>query len=149
MILEFLINRLVNSKCVYTEWRVPDHPLVAGLAGAVVRLRHNSTRQEREQDRRRSVFMRVCPESSPEHPKLFGRREDSESHNATYKNRLHNTRVRSVGRVHNQLNLLAFQMNENDKAMHAHYQRTRDETGYDQRFAYRPERLPRPLLKAA
>ena len=97
----------------------------------------------------RSVFTRVCPESSDEHHKLFGRREDSESLNATYKNRLNDARVRSVGRIRNQLNLLAFQMNENDKAMHAHFSRSGDENAYDKRFSYRPERITKPLLKAA
>ncbi len=143
------INKLVNSKCIYTNWRVVDHPLAVAMAGGTVRLRHNSTKEERDNKRRRSVYMRVSPESCPEHPKLFGRREDSESHNATYKNRLKDARVRSVGRVRNQLNLLAFQMNENDKAMYAHFWRTGDYEGYDQRFAYRPERLAEPLLKAA
>ncbi len=143
------INELVNSKCIYTEWRVADHPLAAEAAAATVRLRHNSTNREREQNRRRSVYMRVCPESCPEHPKLFGRREDGESHNATYKNRLNHARVRSMGRIRNQLNLLAFQLNENDKAVYAHFWRTGDYEGYDKHFAYRPERLAEPLLKAA
>ena len=77
------------------------------------------------------------------------KREDGESHNATYKNRLDHARVRSIGRIRNQLNLLAFQMNENDKARYAHFWRTGDEEGYDKRFTYRPERLTEPLLKAA
>ena len=93
--------------------------------------------------------MRVAPESDPQHPGLFGRREDSESFNATYKNRLNNARVRSVGRIRNQLNLLAFQMNENDKAMYAHFWRSGDQDAYDKRFSYRPQRLTKPLLKAA
>ena len=97
----------------------------------------------------RSVFTRALPESDPMHPKLFGRREDSESFNATYKSRLKKARVRSVGRIRNQLNLLAFQMNENDKAMHAHFKRSKDKAAYDKRFSYRPERITKALLKAA
>ena len=143
------INQLVNSKCIYTEWRVVDHPLAGAIAGAWVRLRHNSKREEREKNCRRSVYMRVSPESCPEHADLYPKREDSESHNATYQNRLKDARARSVGRIRNQLNLLAFQMNENDKAMYAHFWRTGDEEGYDKRFAYRPVRLAEPLLKAA
>ena len=143
------VNELVNAKCIYTEWRVVDHPLVGTMAGAMVRLRHNSTKEEREKSCRRSVYMRVSPESCPDHPVIYPKREDSESHNATYKNRLDHARVRSVGRIRNRLNLLAFQMNENDKAMYAHFWRTGDEEGYDKRFTYRPERLAKPLLKAA
>ena len=115
----------------------------------MVRLRHNSTKQERENDCRRSVYMRVLPESCPDHLEIYPKREDGESHNATYKNRLNNARVRSVGRIRNRLNLLAYQMNENDKAMYAHFWRTGDYEGYDKRFAYRPQRLAEPLLKAA
>ena len=143
------VNELVNSMCIYTEWRVVDHPLVGTMAGAMVRLRHNSTKEEREKNCRRSVYMRVSPESCPDHPEIYPKREDGESHNATYKNRLDHARVRSIGRIRNQLNLLAFQMNENDKAMYAHFWRTGDEEGYDKRFTYRPERLAEPLLKAA
>lgn len=143
------INELVNSKCIYTEWRVVEHPLVGEKAGSMVRLRHNSTKQERENDCRRSVYMRVLPESCPDHLEIYPKREDSESHNATYKNRLNDARVRSVGRIRNRLNLLAYQMNENDKAMYAHFWRTGDYEGYDKRFAYRPVRLAEPLLKAA
>ena len=142
-------NELVNSKCTYIEWRVTDHPLVSKWAGAVVRVRLNSTKEERLQNRRRPVYMRVVPESDPMHPKLFGRREDSESFNATYKDRLNDARVRSVGRIRNQLNLLSFQMNENDKAMHAHFKRSKDEDAYDKRFSYRPKRITKALLKAA
>lgn len=143
------VNELVNSKCIYTEWRVVDHPLAGAMAGAMVRLRHNSTKEEREKHCRRSVYIRVSPESCPEHPEIYPKREDGESHNATYKNRLNDARVRSVGRIRNQLNLLAYQLNENDKAMYAHFWRTGDYEGYDRRFAYRPERLAEPLLKAA
>ena len=134
---------------IYVTWVVADHPLASKWAGAQVRVRNNSTQKERRENSRRSVFTRVCPESDPEHQKLFGRREDSESFNTTYKNRLSNKRVRSRGRVRNQLNLLAFQMNENDKAMYAHFQRTGDQAAYDKRFSYRPKRLKKPLLKAA
>ena len=61
---------------------------------------------------------------------------EGESFNATYKDHLKNARVRSVGRIRNQLNLLAFQMNENDKAMHAHFWRSGDPNAYDKRFSY-------------
>ena len=47
------------------------------------------------------------------------------------------------------MNLLSFMMNENDKAMYAHFWRSGDYDAYDKRFAYRPVRLSEPLLKAA
>ena len=141
------VNPLKCSKCLYVEWTVADHPLAGMFAGATVRLRHNSTKSERESGRRRSVYLRVCPESCPEHRKLFGPREDSESHNSTFKANLDYQRVRSVGRIRNELNLLAFQQNENDKAMYAHFLRTGDTAAYSTRFAYLPPRRAGPLLK--
>lgn len=114
-----------------------------------MRLRHNSTKSERESGRRRSVYLRVCPESCPEHRELFGPREDSESHHATFKANLDYQRVRSVGRIRNELNLLAFQQSENDKAMYAHFLRTGDTRAYSSRFGYLPPRRAGPLLKAA
>ena len=143
------INKLKRSKCIYTDWKVADDPLAGGFAGATVRIRHNSTKEERKSGRRRSVYLRVCPESSPEHRKMYGPREDSESSNSTKKASLYDDRVRSVGRVRNQLNLLAFQQNENDKAMYGHFLRTGDADARSKRFAYMPPRRAGPLLKPA
>ena len=142
-------NRLKNSRVIYCEWQVADHALAGDLAGATARIRHNSKKREIETGRRRSVYLRVCPESSPEHPKVFGLREDAESHNSTQKRQLIDGRVRSVGRTRNALNLLAFQMTWNDTAMYAHYMRHANIDAYATRFAYKPPRRADPLLAAA
>ena len=142
-------NRLKNSRVIYCEWQVADHALAGDLAGATARIRHNSKKREIETGRRRSVYLRVCPESSPEHPEVFGLREDAESHNSTQKRQLIDGRVRSVGRTRNALNLLAFQMTWNDTAMYAHYMRHANIDAYATRFAYKPPRRADPLLAAA
>ena len=87
------INDLVNSKALYTEWRVADVSLAKEFAGAKVRISHNSTEQEIQAQRRRTVFTRVCPESCPEHSDLFGLREDAESENSTAKSKLQDNRL--------------------------------------------------------
>ena len=46
-------------------------------------------------------------------------------------------------------NLLAFQQNENDKAMYGHFLRTGDTDARSKRFAYMPPRRAGPLLKPA
>ena len=138
-----------THKDLYVVWRVADHRLASKWASAEVRVRQNSTQKEIDENNRRTVYVRPCPETHADHQKLFGRREDAESFNATYKSGLNGGRVRSVGRVHNQLNLLAFQMNENDTAMYAHHWRLGYQAAYDERFSYRPKRLKKPLLKAA
>ena len=143
------INELVNSKALYTEWRVADVPLAGEFAGAKVRISHNSTKEERESDRRRSVFLRVCPESSPEHSEFFGLREDAESINSTAKSRLQDDRVRYKGRIRNRLARIAHRHSENDKSMYAYLIRRGDVDAYRRRFSYKPIRWEDLLPKAA
>ena len=143
------INRLVNSKALYTEWRVADVPLAGDFAGAMVRISHNSTQEERESDRRRSVFLRVCPESCPEHRDFFGLREDAESINSTAKSRLQDDRFRYRGRIRNRLARIAHRQNENDKSMYSYLKRRGDMAAYRRRFSYKPLRWEDLLPKAA
>ena len=143
------INDLVNSKALYTEWRVAKVDLAKEFAGATVRISHNSTDEERESGHRRSVFLRVSPESCPEHRDFFGLREDAESHNSTHKSHLDNDRVRSKGRIRNRLNLIAYRQNENDKGMYGYLIRRGDMTAYRKRFTYKPIRWEDSLPRAA
>ena len=41
------INQQKAKKVIYTQWRVPGHPLAGDLADATLRIRHNSTKDER------------------------------------------------------------------------------------------------------
>ena len=143
------INDLVNSKAIYAEWRVADVDLAKEFAGAVVRISHNSTEAERESGRRRSVFLRVCPESCPEHPDFFGLREDAESINSTHKRQLDDDRFRYKGRIRNRLHLIANRQNENDKSMYGYLIRRGDMAAYRKRFTYKPIRWEDTLPKAA
>lgn len=143
------INDLVNSKALYGEWRVADVPLAKEFAGAMVRISHNSTAEERASDRRRSVFLRVCPESCPEHPAFFGSREDAESINSTHKSQLDDDRLTYKGRIRNQLHLIAHRQNENDKNMYNYLIRRGDMTAYRKRFGYKPMRWEDWLEQAA
>ena len=134
------INDLVNSKALYTEWRVADVPLAQEFAGAVVRISHNSTAEERRSGRRRSVFLRVCPESCPEHRAFFGKREDAESINSTHKSQLNDNRVRYKGRIRNRLDHIAHRQNQNDKTMYNYLIQKGDMAAYRKRFNYKPLR---------
>ena len=143
------INDLVGSKAIYTEWRVADVPLAGEFAGATVRIAHNSTEEERESGRRRSVFLRVCPESCPEHGDLFGLREDAESINSTAKSHLQDDRFRYRGRIRNRLQRIANRQNENDKNMYGYLIRRGDMAAYRRRFNYKPIRWEDLLPRAA
>ena len=143
------INHQKAKKVIYTQWRVPRHPLAGDLADATLRIRHNSTKDERLSNNRRSLYSRPIPESDPCFDTLFGIRENAESNNENLKAKLRNKRARSVGRTRNQLNLIAYQLTENDKTLFAHYQRIEDETGYAKHYGYRPPSRVRPALAAA
>ena len=143
------INQQKAKKIIYTQWRVPRHPLAGDLADATLRFRHNSTKDERLSNNRRSLYSRPIPESDPCFDALFGIRENAESNNENLKAKLHNKRARSVGRTRNQLNLIAYQLTENDKTLYAHHLRTEDETGYAKHYTFRPPSRARPTLAAA
>ena len=102
-----------------------------------------------ESDHRRSVFLRVCPESCPEYRAFFGLREDSESINSTHKRQLDDDRVRYKGRIRNRLHLIANRQNENDKNMYGYLIRRGDMAAYRRRFTYKPIRWEDTLPKAA
>ena len=143
------INQQKAKKVIYTQWRVPRHPLAGDLADATLRIRHNSTKEERLSNNRRSLYSRPIPESDPCFDTLFGIRENAESNNENLKARLRNKRARSVGRIRNHLNLIAYQLIENDKTLFAHYLRTEDETRYAKHYRYRPPSRARPALTTA
>ncbi len=97
----------------YSDYAVPDHPLVPRhLVGATTRIRHNSTREEREmtpRHQRRTLALRIVSEADPDFDSLYGLREDSESNNSQYKQTLHHGRARTVGANSLRLDLLAYQ----------------------------------------
>ncbi len=123
--------------------------LAEEFAGATVRIAHNSTDEERESDRRRTVFLRVCPESCPEHRDFFAFREDAESINSTHKSHLDDDRVRYKGRIRNRLHLIANRQSENDKNMYGYLIKRGDMAAYRRRFTYKPIRWQDQLPKAA
>ena len=143
------INDLMQSHALYSEWRVADVALAGEFAGAMVRISHNSTDKERASNRRRSIFLRVCPESCPEHRDFFGLREDAESINSTHMSQLDEDRVRYVGRIRNRLHLIANRQNENDKNMYGYLIRRGDMAAYRRRFTYKPIRWEDSLPRAA
>ena len=143
------INQQKTKQIIYTQWRVPRHPLAGDLADATLRIRHNSTKDERLSGNRRSLYSRPIPESDPCFDTLFGIRENAESNNENLKAKLHNKRARSVGRTRNQLNLIAYQLIENDKTLFAHFLRADGDTGYAEHYTFRPPSRARPALVAA
>ena len=143
------INQQKTKQIIYTQWRVPGHVLAGDLVDATLRIRHNSTNKERLSNNRRSLYSRPIPESDRCFDALFGIRENAESNNENLKARLRNKRARSVGRTRNQLNLIAYQLIENDKTLYAHFLRAEDDTGYAEHYTFRAPSRARPALAAA
>ncbi len=93
---------------IYGSWRIPDRPEVPRrLRGATTRIRHNSTKEEVAENRRRTRALRAIAPGTDAFNELFGIREDAESMHSHLKSRLINRRARSTGVIRKQLNLHA------------------------------------------
>ncbi|MBU6330654.1 MAG: hypothetical protein KGR18_11965 [Acidobacteria bacterium] len=90
------------------------------LRGATTRIRHNSTSEEIASKRRRTRALRPIPPGTEAFDLLFGIREDSESTNNHLKSLLVNRRARSTGLLRQSINLRAYQILTNIKALIAH-----------------------------
>ena len=110
---------------IYGTWRIPDRPEVPRrLRGATTRIRHNSTKDEIAENRRRTRALRAIAPGTDAFNELFGIREDAESMHNHLKSRLINRRARSTGVFRQQLNLHAYQALTAIKALIAHSIRT-------------------------
>jgi len=95
---------------IYVTWAIPDRPDIdRNLRNATVEIRHNSTKSEVADNRRRTRGLRVVPESDDSFDRLFGHREDSESTNHHLKMTYPNGRARSVGRHRQFFDLFGYQ----------------------------------------
>lgn len=96
---------------LYGHWRIPDIPEVPiTLRRGQIRVRQNSTDEERAIKRRRTRALRTIPETDPDFVRLYGLREDAESMHHHLKSQLVNRRCRCVGDTRNLLYLLMYQL---------------------------------------
>ena len=108
-----------------THWSIPNNPLVpASLRGAKARVRHTRTLSERNVGKSRSRALRIFPESDQRFDDIFGLREDSESANSDYKNRLWNKRCRTMRHESVEFNNIGYQMHVLITALVAYHNRT-------------------------
>ena len=115
-----------RHRCTYySDYAVPDHPLVPPHLVGATTIRHNSTTHERDvrPHRRRTRALRIVSEADPDFDSLYGLREDSESNNSQYKQTLHHGRARTVGANSLRLDLLAYQCVTIITALVAHHRR--------------------------
>ena len=133
---------------INTLWVVADKTLVpARLQGAVARIRHNPTKHERDSGKSHSRALRILPESDERFDDIFGRREDSESANSDLKNRLWNSRCRTMSHNSVEFNNISYQIHTLITALVAYHNRT----GADMSRWFGQHKLPRkePLLALA
>ena len=110
---------------INTLWGVADNTIVPPrLQGAVARIRHNRTNHERETGKSHSRALRIFPESDQRFEEIFGRREDSESANSDYKNRLWNGRCRTMSHQSVEFNNISYQIHTLITALVAYHNRT-------------------------
>ena len=139
----------IGEPAITTRWVVPDKPLVPKhLVGALTRVTHLRTKEERNAGTSRSRALRVFPESEPRFDEIFGLREDTESNNSHLKSLLQNKRCRTGNRRGVELNTIGYQMFVLVRACMAHHHRT----GLDMTPWFGQHRLPsgeEPVPKAA
>ena len=117
-----------NRSTVYVDYVVRDRPIVpAHLVGAEVRVRMNSTNEERKANphRRRTLALRPISEFDPDFDRVYGLRENSESNFGHAKGiLLQDGRVPTETRRGLTLLFLSFQFKLMLTALMAHHRRT-------------------------
>lgn len=100
---------------LYGEYRLPDH-----LGGTTIRLRLDQTAEDRLTGYNREEHLRPIPPDDPDHPGLYGRRNDTESGNRLLDDSMLRERAHTVGRHRQLLNLLTWAAGRNAIAVHHH-----------------------------
>lgn len=105
-----IVRPFKNRRTLYAYWRVPNTPAAPrSLRGLKTLVRHSSTQEEREENRRVTRALRPIPESDPDFGPLYGLREDVESMHNHLKQMLINKRARTVGLARQRLNVHGYQ----------------------------------------
>jgi hypothetical protein len=105
-----------KSGACYNEYVVP-----AEFGGGVIRLRVTSDDQDRASKFNREEWLHAFAPGDPDYERLYGRRNDAESGNASLDNSMPRERAHSVGRPGILMNLItwAFYKNAQARALHA------------------------------
>ena len=120
-------QRTQHRHLVYVTWGTPDTDIIPQhLRSATTRIRHNSTRIERDTDphTRRTRALSTIPPTDPEFQDLHGTREDTESQNSQTKSELRDRRAREVRRDPIRLGLVGRAIRRLATALCAYQRRT-------------------------
>jgi len=113
-----------GNRC-YRYWSLPDTDVIPPtLRRATTRIRHNSTREEKDRDDLRTLNLRLYPESDPDFDRLYGYRQDTEAMHADLKSRLIARRARSINLTRQRLDMIAWAIFTNIRAAVAYRART-------------------------
>jgi hypothetical protein len=102
----------------YGVYAVPDH-----AGGGTIRVRLDTTDEDRKRKFNRAEHLRPIPPSDPEYAALYARRSDAESINRALDDTSWLGRAHSVGRGRQLLNLIGYAIAVNSLALHR-YRRT-------------------------
>ncbi|WP_419921917.1 hypothetical protein [Candidatus Poriferisodalis sp.] len=126
-------HRERKTVVIYADYEIPDHPLVPQrVRGAIGRIRLNSTDSERKTDphTRRTRAFRAIPESDPDFKKLYGPRENTESHFRRLKRHMPDKRCKTIGRTNVDFGILAYRLDVLANALVAYRKRTGADISY-------------------
>ena len=99
----------------YGVFSVPDH-----AGGGTIRVRLDTTNEDRRRKFNRAEHLRAIPPSDPEYRQLYSRRSDAESINRALDDSSWLGRAHSAGRDRQLLNLLGYAITVNSIALHRH-----------------------------
>jgi len=99
----------------YGLYTIPDH-----AGGGTLRVRLDTTDEDRRRKFNRAEHLRPIPPSDPEYRRLYARRADAESINRQLDDSQWLGRAHSVGRTRQTLNLIGYAIAVNSLALHRH-----------------------------
>lgn len=108
-------RRDTNGWRLYGEYQLPEL-----VGGGTIRLRLDQTAPDLLAEFNREEHLRPIPPGDPDHQRLYGRRNDTESGNRLLDDSMLRERAHTVGRHRQQLNLLTWAAGRNAIAVHHH-----------------------------
>jgi len=99
----------------YNDYRLPDH-----LGGGQITVRLHQDNKDRQRKFNRTENARPIPPSAPDFPRLYGRRNDSESLNRSLEDTLFLGRAHSLGWRRQQVEMIGWALMVNALTLARH-----------------------------
>jgi hypothetical protein len=125
-----LIRALTFKRPNKAGWRwYNDYEVPTECGGGIVRLRLDQTAEDIARGFNREEHLRVIPIDDPDFPRLYGRRNDSESGNRVLDDSMWRERAHTVSHARQHLDMLAWALGRNAMAWRQHRLSSADPPG--------------------